>query len=402
MSSMLWRRYVFRRSNEVPAFWDELFRNRKSRVLYIAGGGFDVRVTKVTKQFLSTVKAMAEKPETCDLLLVNIKGYELSDELKAQAQANRDGLRAMFADFGQVIEEDVGVVEDEEEDLSSTNLLARDTRSVVSHIDGYTDIILDVSSLPRVVYLSLMIRILGMLIPERDKDDALYANGVNFQVLVGEDSKLDGQILSEDPSNELVTIPGFSGALKLESAKEWPFVWFPVLGENRIGQLERVITHEVPTDAEICPVLPHPSKNPRRADMLLLEYRDQLFDRMRVPTSNVMYAHEAHPFEAYRQLFNAMERYRKSFELLGGCRLVVTPLSSKLITLGVGLACFNMRNASDGAKHLLAIPYAEPRRYRVESSLLHTSKPEIAVLLLTGLAYQKDFDETREGDSLQT
>lgn len=31
-----------------------------------------------------------EEVETCDLLLVNIKGYELSDELKAQTQANRD------------------------------------------------------------------------------------------------------------------------------------------------------------------------------------------------------------------------------------------------------------------------------------------------------------------------
>lgn len=55
-------------------------------------------------------------------------------------------------------------------------------------------------------------------------------------------------------------------------------------------------------------------------------------------------------------------------ELLGGCRLVVTPLFSKLMTLGVEGCRFNMRNASDGAKHLLAIPYAEPRRYRVELS----------------------------------
>lgn len=389
MISMLWRRYVFRRGNNVPDFWDELFRNRKSRVLYIAGGGFDVRVTKVTNQFLSTVRAMTDKPETCDLLVVNIKGYELSDELKEETQANLDGLRTLFTGVGKVIEEDVGVIESEEEDLSATNILAKGTRSVVRHIEGYTDIILDVSSLPRVVYLSLMIRILGTLIPERDKDDALYANGVNFQVLVGEDPKLDGQILSEDPSNELVTIPGFSGALKLDSAKEWPFVWFPVLGENRIGQLERVIANEVPDDAEVCPVLPHPSKNSRRADKLLLEYRDKLFVRMAVPTGNVMYAHESHPFETYRQLFNAMERYRKSFELLGGCRLVVTPLSSKLMTLGVGLACFNMRPASDEAKHLLAIPYAEPRRYRVEGSQLHASTPEIAVLLLTGLAYQR-------------
>lgn len=395
MSSMLWQKYVFRKRDEVPEFWEDLFQNRNSSVLYIAGGGFDVRVTKVAGQFLDTVKAMPDIPKICDLLLVNVQGYELDADLTEQTRVNQNELRDMFATTGKIIEENIGVIEDAEEDLSATTLLARGTKNVVGHIDGYTDIILDVSSLPRVVYLSLMIRILGKLIPDRNKDDALYANGVNFQVLVGEDPKLDGLIISEDPSNELVTVPGFSGALKLDSVKEWPFVWFPVLGENRVGQLERVITNEVPPDAEVCPVLPHPSKNPRRADMLLLEYQDQLFARMGAPTSNVMYAHESHPFEAYRQLFNAMERYRKSFELLGGCRLVVTPLSSKLMTLGVGLACFNMRPTSDEEKHLLAIPYAEPQRYRVEGAQLHASKPEIAVLLLTGLGYQKSFDTTQ-------
>lgn len=397
MSSMLWQKYVFRKRNEVPEFWEDLFQNRNSSILYIAGGGFDVRVTQVARQFLDTVKAMPDKLKICDLLLVNVQGYELDADLKEQTRVNQNELRDMFATTGKIIEENIGVIEDAEEDLSATTLLARGTKNVVGHINGYTDIILDVSSLPRVVYLSLMIRILGRLIPDRNKHDALYANGVNFQVLVGEDPKLDGLIISEDPSNELVTVPGFSGALKLDSVKEWPFVWFPVLGENRVGQLERVITNEVPPDAEVCPVLPHPSKNPRRADMLLLEYQDQLFARMGAPTSNVMYAHESHPFEAYRQLYNAMERYRKSFVLLGGCRLVVTPLSSKLMTLGVGLACFNMRPTSDEEKHLLAIPYAEPRRYRVEGAQLHASKPEIAVLLLTGLGYQKSLELTRDG-----
>ncbi len=389
MNDMLWQRYVFRRGNEVPEFWDEMFRGREPRLLYIAGCGFDVRVTRVMEQFLSTLTAMPAKPAAAELLLVNVKGYELSNELRAQTAANGEALKRMFSAIGTISEENIGVADDEEDDLSASHLLQTGTRNVVRHVEGYTDIVLDVSSLPRVVYLSLMVGILGRLIPDRTKDDALVANGVNFQVLVGEDPKLDGQILSEDPSNDLVTIPGFSGALKLESARDWPFVWFPILGENRAGQLDRIVVNEIPDDAEVCPVVPHPSKNPRRADCLLIEYRDTLFTRMRAPTSNVMYAHEAHPFEAYRQLYNAMERYRKSFELLGGCRLVVTPLSSKLMTLGVGLACFNLRPLPGQDKHALAIPYAEPRRYSVKGAELHASEPEIAVLLLTGNGYAR-------------
>jgi len=141
------------------------------------------------------------------------------------------------------------------------------TATVLQHVTNQTDIILDVSSLPRVVYLALMTGILDKLIPDKTAPDALLAKGVNFQVLVAEDAALDGKIRSEDPSNDLVIIPGFSSALHAESVQDWPMVWFPVLGENRVSQLEKVMAlASIPTSAEICPVVPHPSRDPRRAD----------------------------------------------------------------------------------------------------------------------------------------
>ena len=103
------------------------------------------------------------------------------------------------------------------------------------------------------------------LIPNKQAPNALFANGVNFQVLVAEDAALDAKIRSEDPSNELILIPGFSGALHAESFQDWPLVWFPILGENKVSQLEKVMALAIPANAEICPVLPHPSRDPRRA-----------------------------------------------------------------------------------------------------------------------------------------
>jgi len=388
MTNMIWQQYVYRRGNEVPALWDALFRKRKPKLLYIAGQGFDIRVIKVMEKFLSTLKDIGGEVGDAKLLLIEVGGYELSDELIEQTKENGAALESLFASIGSVSKLSIGAPEDEEDDLTATQLLQSGVKNIISNIDQYTDIILDVSSLPRVIYLSLLVGILGKLIPDKNDPEALYAKGINFQVLVGEDPNLDGLIKSEDPSNEFITIPGFSSALNLESTRDWPFVWFPILGENRTGQLERIITNKVPEDAEVCPVLPHPSKNPRRADSLMLEYRDSLFERMGVATTNVMYTHEAHPFETYRQLFKAMERYRKSFELLGGCRLVVTPLSSKLMTLGVGLACFNMKPQGRNEKHVLAIPYSEPHRYSVTGEELKASNPEIFALLLTGTAYE--------------
>jgi hypothetical protein len=255
-------------------------------------------------------------------------------------------------------------------------------------VTDQTDIILDVSTLPRVAYLALLTGLLQKLISEKGASDALWANGVNLQVLVAEDAALDGQIRSEDPSNDLVLIPGFSSALHAESVQDWPLVWFPVLGENRVSQLEKVLGAAIPGLAEICPVLPHPSRSPRRADRLLVEYKKPLFDSRQTPTSNIMYAHEANPFETYRQLLGAMERYRTSMSILGGCRLVVTPLSSKLMTIGSGLACFEMRPKDLDAQFGVAIPYAGPTRYTADISVFKTARPEIAALLLTGDAYR--------------
>lgn len=244
--------------------------------------------------------------------------------------------------------------------------------------------------MPRATYLALLTNILQKLVPDKTVVEGaahpLYANGVNFQVLVAEDARLDGQIRAEDPSNDLLNIPGFSVVWQAESVQDWPLVWFPVLGEGRVNQLEK-IANSIPTEAEVCPVIPHPSVDPRCGDRLLVEYREPLFDRRKTPTSSILYAHESQPFEAYRQLLGAMKRYRSSMTILGGCRLVVTPLGSKLITLGAGLACFEMRPHGLNEGYGVAIPHAEPRRYRVSADSLRQSRPVVSVLLLTGAGY---------------
>ncbi|MGH8612159.1 MAG: hypothetical protein ACREYF_08985 [Gammaproteobacteria bacterium] len=284
-----------------------------------------------------------------------------------------------------------GSVAGGEDDIRATTALRIGTNAVMEHVTDQTDIILDVSSLPRVAYLTIMTNILHKLVPDKNVAKALGACGVNFQVLVAEDASLDGKIRSEDPSDDLVLIPGFGGALHAESVQDWPLVWFPILGENRTSQFEKVaMLASIPESAEICPVLPHPSRNPRRTDNLLVEYKRQLFDARQTPTSNILYAHESHPFEAYRQLLSAMQRYRKSLEILGGCRLLVTPLASKLITVAAGLACFEMRPRSMNEPYGVAIPYAEPTRYVADRKDLHASRPEYSTLLMTGSAYEPD------------
>src|SRR5208283_1726758 len=62
---------------------------------------------------------------------------------------------------------------------------------ILAHITGRTDIVLDVSSFPRVAYLAIMTGLLHHLVPDKTVPNALAAGGVNLQVLVAEDSCLD-------------------------------------------------------------------------------------------------------------------------------------------------------------------------------------------------------------------
>lgn len=389
---MLWSHYVFRRGNGVHELWDRLFSNRPIRLLYIAGRGFDIRSQSVMIELVNNLQASGQNIEKAELLLISLTDYELEEEITQLTEENASCMEGVFAQIGTIKHIPIGASSNGEDDLSTTTALSIGIRTVLAEITNQTDIVLDISSLPRVVYLALLTSVLNRLVPNKavikNNTHPLAANGINFQVLVAEDAQLDGKIRAEDPGNDLVLIPGFTAAMHAESVRDRPLVWFPILGENRVSQLQKLMAlAEIPDSAEICPVIPHPSLNPRRADDLLVEYAAPLFSTRRTPTTNILHVHESNPFEAYRQLLKAMQRYRDSMNILGGCRIVVTPLGSKLVTLGAGLACFEMRPTDTNARYGVAMPHIEPKRYIVSVEDIKRSKPEISALLLTGDAY---------------
>lgn len=387
---MLWKHYVHCRADGVHDMWDRLFENRPIRLLYIAGRGFDTRAQAVMREFMDNLKSRKRQVERSELVLVSLSGYELTDDLHQLTTANEAALLNLFSPSEPLKSVVIGSSAGGEDDIGGSNALRVSTANILKYVGDQTDIVLDVSSLPRLVYLAIMTALLDRLIPNKLLPNPLAANGINFQVLVAEDAELDAAIRAEDPSNELVTIPGFSSILHVESVQEWPMVWFPILGENRVSQLQKVLTlASIPGHAEICPVLPHPSRDPRRADRLLIEYRAPLFDERETPTANLLFVHENQPFEAYRQILKAMERYKDSLGIIGGCRLVMTPLASKLITLGAGLACFEMKSADIAATYGVAIAAVQPTRYTAVRQSFENANPVISSMVLTGSAYSE-------------
>lgn len=220
----------------------------------------------------------------------------------------------------------------------------------------FTDIFVDVSSLPRSVYFPVIAKLLFLL------DSIEGANKPNLFVLVSECAALDSRITEEGIDEDADYIHPFRGAVERESAAGRPRVWFPLLGENQLVQLKRI--YDLINPAEICPLLPAPSVNPRRGDNLVIEYRELLFDQLRVEARNFIYASETNAFEAYRQLRRAILHYGNALEALGGSNAVISANSSKLLSVGALLAAYELKRSGVD----IAIAHVEAHGYTMKNS----------------------------------
>jgi hypothetical protein len=248
----------------------------------------------------------------------------------------------------------------------------------------YTDIVVDVSAMPRGLYFPLIGKVLYLV--DSSGCSGTLSKAPNLHVLVSENAQLDSKINDEGIDDEASYMYGFTGALDTESASGSPKVWVPILGEKQAQQLERIYNLVIPD--EICPILPMPSVNPRRTDNLLIEYRELLFDRLRVDQRNLIYVDEQNPFEVYRELHRTIRDYNKALSTLGGCQVVISALSSKLLSMGALLAAYEMKNYGSG----VGIAHVETKGHHFENSgdmenVLSETTP--STLWLAGDCYER-------------
>ena len=63
----------------------------------------------------------------------------------------------------------------------------------------------------------------------------------------------------------------------------------------------------------------------------------------------------------HKQIFRAMDRYWRALRELGGCKAFVSPVSSKLLSIGALLACYDHKNGDvpNDNRLRVGIPYVE-------------------------------------------
>jgi hypothetical protein len=325
-----WDPYVLLRHEEYVPFWKQHFASKNRRLLYILGKGFDYRMNMGIKSIVSSC---------ADLNLSSI-AIEFDEGSASTSQKYSSLVDENFNELKKLTKNNVVVKPIElwrEAGKKKRRVGDKNVTELFSDytlIKDFTDIIVDISSLPRGIYFSLIGKILS-LIDANDKDKTK-----NFFVITAENAELDKNIIDTQPDDELSYVYGFLGGSELTSDKK-PTIWLPILGESKQHQIRAA--HGKIKPEEICPVLPFPSKNPRRSDNLIIEYHQLLFDELIIEAQNILYVSEQNPFEVYRTLRETIFNYDSSLRILNGCDIVISTFSSKLLSIGALLAAFEFK-----------------------------------------------------------
>jgi hypothetical protein len=324
-------------------------RDKTKRVCLVLGRGFDPRML-AGLQALSEVFAPAE-------IAVIVLTFD-------------EGPTSPSRRYDSLVQDNLTVLKtsipEEQIECRAINMFSTEGRRItarsaaavfrsVSELQQFSHIFIDVSSLPRCVYFPVVAKLLYLL-------EGMDAAPIpNLFVLVSESAPLDLRIIEEGIDEDAGYIHPFRGGMDRESAAALPRVWFPLLGERQSIQLTRI--HDLINPGEICPLLPFPSVDPRRADNLVLEYREMLFERLRVETRNFIYASETNPFEVYRQLKRAILHYADALKPLGGSNAVISANSSKLLSVGALLAAYELKRAGVD----IALAHVESHGYTLDA-----------------------------------
>lgn len=365
-----WIDYLLRGGGDFVSFWNSFLRSKQRDILFVAGLGFDPRMCSAIREIVNHVD---DGKRDCLLVAFDEGPDSPSRQHSDKVQLNRKELQRLVASRGKVTEHEVKMWSADGRRTGSRNaaLVFRNTNDVTA----YTDIIVDIGALPQSIYFPLIAKLLALL-DSRQNGTSLP----NLHVVVSESPDLDRVIRPQGIDDEATYLYGFGGAVDMEATANIPRVWIPILGEDRAGELERI--YDLVRPDEICPVLPFPSSDPRRGDNLILEYRELLFDRLRVEPSNIIHVSEKNPFAVYRELARTVERYSNALHTLGGCKVVISALSSKLLSLGALLAAYELKRIGKE----IGIAHVEARGYTISHGN-EDVREELFELWLAGECY---------------
>lgn len=352
--TLRWRDYFLRDGAGFDEFWKPFLAERKRDVLFVLGHGFDSRMCDGIERVLGLG---GDGARDVALIVFNEGAESPSQNYLKNRSTNGERLEELVRGRGKIEHREIRMFSDDNRRIG-----ARSVAQGFASLDEfrpYTDVVVDISALPRSLYMPLLAKLLALFDVEAKDGEAR-----NLHVIVSHSPATDGAIVEEGLEDSASYLFGFAAAaLESDSTSGQPKIWIPVLGKSQQAQLERI--NQFVSPDEICPLLPSPAQDPREGDSIMIEYRELLFDQLRVEPRNIIYAAESNPFEVYRQLMRSILHYDRALKPLGGCKVALSAMSSKLASIGVLLAAYELGRRDP--KVTVGVAHVESQGYRVES-----------------------------------
>ncbi|MEG3159350.1 hypothetical protein U1763_02435 [Sphingomonas sp. LB2R24] len=287
-----------------------------------------------------------------------------SAALLDKANANEDALKAIVPN-SKVFE--VEVFADDGAPVGGTRVVSILEENPIPA--DVTDVILDLSA------LSIGIGFPAALMLLQDCEASV---GRAFHLMIVSNPEMDDRIVSI-PSNRPSPVKGFAhdmGAADLEIAQ----IWIPQLARGRTTTLTQ-IGADIGKCYKICPLLPFPARNPRRADDLLSEYQNELINEWEIDPRDIVYASEKNPLDCYRTLSTLKTRFDRTMDGTYEPRMVLSPVGSKVLAAGALMAAI---------AHGMSVRYLETESYDFteHAGTLAASSDMIVHLILAGPMYE--------------
>ena len=327
---------------EFADFWSGRLKENAATVCVITGIGFDPRCRTVLEQLVSLgganqVAVLGLRFETA------LNGVHPVQTLNEYARAN---LTAIVAGGSRQV--GIGAIRLQDENRfpaggpSALSLVAQH----MAALQEFRHVVVDISGMPRSVFYPLI----SYLCDRADR--GLIAN---LHIAISEDVNLDSKILLSEFGNA-----DYIHTFRLTERKK--LVWVPIIGK---GERDRIVKihNQIKDDCiEISPVLPFPSQPLRKPDDVLIENSEVLFQELAITPTNLLLCDETNPFDIYRKVVGLHDYYSEKLQpLVGAVTTVVSPLSSKLLSLGALFAAIEKK---------LPVSYVEAGLYNLEDGAM--------------------------------
>lgn len=345
------------RDGKAPQFLNEWFASETRKIFLIGGAGFDPRSTAVARLMTQFAK--------CPITGILVREHRplAPTHLLAGAEKNIAELLRLIPKL-QV--RDINIFAENDLALIGGRQAAIIAKSI--QWDGATDVVVDCSALSRGVIFPLVRSILE-----------LSDTPPNLHLLVIDNASLDDGIVAE-PTERASTMHGFRGKLGLESSQHAAVLWLPQLVTGQKDSLSKIHSSLEPKPHDICPILPFPSGDLRNPERLITEYSVELESTWGVDPRNIVFASESNPLDLYRSILRIDDERGQVFKETGGSLLVLSPIGSKLLSLGALMAAIERD---------FPVVYVEALNYQFTPSVPNQDFPgdRLVHLWLEGEAY---------------